>query len=182
MKKKDNRGRKPRQRKAGTESIVPARFVRRRQERLKRRESFERAHNLSPLPRTHENVYRDRWNNDRGRPSGDASQLSTTVVDDLAIEVKVASKVSCFTSLQGLGLLRCLQNGTARGKNEAKRFNFQGTKRVSRDVGGKNGRDPGRKGWRKVFSYFEIKENAESPIYSIIKVASRESRCPSIDR
>lgn len=72
MKKKDNRGRKPHQRKAGTEWIVDrsgARFVpRAATTRTTRRESFERAHNLSPLPRTHENVYRDRWNNDRGRP------------------------------------------------------------------------------------------------------------------
>lgn len=160
-KKKDNRGRKPHQRKAGTEWIVDrsgARFVpRAATTRTTRRESFERAHNLSPLPRTHENVYRDRWNNDRGRPMLPNFQQRGRSRD----RSQSRGQSFVFHVAPGGGLASMLAEWDG-SREERSRFNFQqGTKRVSRDVGGKNRRDPGRKGWRKVFPYFEIKENAE---------------------
>lgn len=53
-------------------------------------------------------------------------------------------------------------------REERSRFNFQqGTKRVSRDVGGKNRRDPGRKGWRKVFPIFRNQRECRESLRSI---------------
>lgn len=163
------------------------------------RESFERAHNLSPLiaPSLHpENVYQDRWTMiAEGRAASDASKLSTTLVDHLT-KSKSRGKVSCFSPFRGRGGVSWVSWGAEWDDSREERSgpscrdeaSFQGL----RDVGGKKYKDPGRK-WRNIGFHiskssrqrecrvFDLFDDIPPPIIPA-KVASHELRCPSIAR
>lgn len=102
------------------------------------RESFERAHNLSPLiaPSLHpENVYQDRWTMiAEGRAASDASKLSTTLVDHLT-KSKSRGKVSCFSPFRGRGGVSWVSWGAEWDDSREEAVQVAGMKRVSKAWG-----------------------------------------------